>query len=130
MKDEEKEIKKIKRNLISKMKAVDTYDVSFTHIIDLTAKILFDYDEAVRLFKKTGSKMVVSHTNKNGSKNLVKNPFYLAIEKLRDDSITYLRELGLTPSGLKKINKNMDSKKSKNSRLDDFLDSFDFNANE
>lgn len=125
MDQEEKEIRKIKRNLVSKMKAVETYDVSFTQIIELTAKIIYDYEEAVKMFKKTGSKIVVTHTNKNGSKNLVKNPFYLSIEKLRDDSITYLRELGLTPTGLKKINNTMDKKKNTTSKLDDVLSNFD-----
>ena len=48
--------------------------------------------------------MVVKYTNKAGATNAVKNPFYLALENLRTDILLYSRELGLTPSGLKKIN--------------------------
>lgn len=97
------EFSKIKKDLIKKMKSVGTYDKSFNEIIELTAQILVDLTTAKEKFEKTGCQMVVKHTNKNGSENLIKNPFYLSIEKLRDDSIVYLRELGLTPNGLKKI---------------------------
>lgn len=107
------------------MKKVGTYDPSFEEIINLTAKILYDYEEAVKMFEKTGANIVITHTNKNGSKNLVKNPFYLAIEKLRDDSITYLRELGLTPTGLKKVGQKIE--KEEISKLDEFLSNFNTN---
>lgn len=115
------EFKKVKRDLIKKMKSVGTYDKSFDEIINLTANILIDLETAKQNFESSGSKMVVMHTNKNGSKNLVKNPFYLSIEKLRDDSILYLRELGLTPTGLKKIKNTIDLEPQEISKLDSIL---------
>lgn len=122
MRDREKEIAKIRRMIVKKMKAVNTYNVSFSNTIDITAQILYDYESARKDFEKTGANMIVTHTNKNGSKNLVKNPFYLSIEKLRDDSIIYLRELGLTPAGLKKINNKTDpTVKKEVSKLDSAL---------
>ena len=96
----DKYIKEIKR----KMRAVGTYNVSFSYTIDVLAKVLVDYDTTVETFEKTGGNIVIKHTNKNGSTNIVKNPLYLALEKLRDDIISYSRELGLTPAGLKRIN--------------------------
>ena len=96
----DKHIKEIKR----KMRAVGTYNISFSYTIGVLAKVLVDYQTTVETFEKTGGNIVIKHTNKNGSTNIVKNPLYLALEKLRDDIISYSRELGLTPAGLKRIN--------------------------
>jgi len=61
---------------------------------------------------------MVVHTNKAGAKNAAKNPFYLALETLRQDIIVYLRELGLTPSALKKINESSLKQRSSSSLSD------------
>lgn len=120
------EFSKVKKDLIKKMKSVGTYDKSFNEIIELTAQILVDLEKAKENFAKSGYQIVVTHTNKNGSKNLVKNPFYLSIEKLRDDSIVYLRELGLTPTGLKKIKNVIDTEpQQNNSVLESILSNFE-----
>lgn len=112
----DKYIKEIKR----KMRAVGTYNISFSYTIEVLAKVLVDYQTTIETFEKTGGHIVIKHTNKNGSTNLVKNPLYLALEKLRDDIITYSRELGLTPAGLKKINQD-GNKPEKKSNLEMIL---------
>lgn len=88
------------------MKAVGTYKDEFEIIIDATAKLLADYDDAVDKFKKSGSNIIIKHTNKAKETNTVKNPFYLVIEGMRAQILKHLNELGLTPAGLKKINEN------------------------
>ena len=93
-----------KAELKKQMKAVGTYKDEFEIIIDATAKLLADYDDAVDKFKKSGSNIIIKHTNKAKETNAVKNPFYLAIEGMRTQILKYLTELGLTPAGLKKIN--------------------------
>lgn len=90
------------------MKDVGTYNTSFVYTINVLAEALADYEATKELFERTGGHKVIKHTNKSGATNLVKNPLYQAIEKLRDDIITYSRELGLTPAGLKRINKDGD----------------------
>lgn len=112
----DKYIKEIKR----KMRAVGTYNISFNYTIEVLAKVLVDYQTTIETFEKTGGHIVIKHTNKNGSTNLVKNPLYLALEKLRDDIITYSRELGLTPAGLKRINQD-GNKPEKKSNLEMIL---------
>jgi phage terminase small subunit len=104
-----------KKDIVRKMKSVGTYNISFQHSIDVLSRTLYDYEIAVKNFESSGSHIIVKHTNKNGSTNVVKNPLYLAIEKLRDDVLSYSRELGLTPAGLKRINEQgmMPEKKSK-----------------
>lgn len=125
MLNKEKSIRKHKKNIIKQMKELGTYNKNFDTIIDLTAQIMYDYSVSKEDFEKSGSKITVKYTNKNGATNIVKNPFYLAIEKLRDDSITYLRELGLTPQGLKKINIELGTEKKQESKLDSILESLD-----
>lgn len=105
----DKYTKEIKR----KMRAVGTYNISFIYTIEVLAKVLADYDATVETFEQTGGNIVIKHTNKNGSTNIVKNPLYLALEKLRDDIISYSRELGLTPAGLKRINEKGNQPKEK-----------------
>jgi len=116
----DKYIKEIKR----KMRAVGTYNTSFSYTIEVLAKVLVDYQTTIETFEKTGGHIVIKHTNKNGSTNLVKNPLYLALEKLRDDIITYSRELGLTPAGLKKMN-DRGNKSAKKSPLASILSEMD-----
>lgn len=94
---------KYKKKIIKEMKSVGTYKSEFNKIIDNLAKIYEDMDNAREQFEKSGGKLVVKHTNKNGSTNLVKNPFYLVIEGLQNNILLYNRELGLTPAGYKKI---------------------------
>ena len=102
------------------MRAVGTYNISFSYTIEVLAKVLVDYQTTIETFEKTGGHIVIKHTNKNGSTNLVKNPLYLALEKLRDDIISYSRELGLTPAGLKRINQD-GNKPEKKSNLEMIL---------
>jgi phage terminase small subunit len=118
----ESEVQKYKREIIKKMKNVGTYNTSFIYTIDTLAKVLADYKKTTEQFTGTGGNIIVKHTNKNGSTNAVKNPLYLAIEKLRDDIITYSRELGLTPAGLKRINQEGNNPPAKVSKLDEVME--------
>ena len=105
MSERDKLEKRYKRQIVRKMKAIGTYNASFMYTIIVLSKVLAVYEVTTEQFERTGGHMVIKHTNKSGATNIVKNPLYQAIEKLRDDIITYSRELGLTPAGLKRINK-------------------------
>ena len=106
-----------KRKIISDMKAVGTYRPEFVKTIENLARIYVDMDTAREQFERSGGNIVVKHTNKNGSTNLVKNPFFLAIEGLQDKIIVYNRELGLTPAGLKRIKGETAEKEEKKTGL-------------
>ena len=94
---------KKKKKIVQDMKNIGTYKPEFEKVIDNLAKIYEDMDTARAQFEKSGGNIVVKHTNKNGSTNLVKNPFFLAIEGLQNNILLYNRELGLTPAGYRKI---------------------------
>lgn len=118
--EKKKDEKAYKRDINRMMKQVGTYNKSFEITINTFAKLLYDYQETLVMFEKTGGNVVISHTNKNGSTNIVKNPLYQSIEKMRADIITYARELGLTPAGLKKLNQELQEEKE--SPLDSILE--------
>lgn len=81
-----------------------TYKEHYNSVIDTLADILEKRDNAEDQFQATGGKPVVSHTNKGGNTNIVKNPALVVIMELNTQALAYWRELGLTPAGLKKLN--------------------------
>ena len=84
-----------------------TYRPYFDYAIDTLAGIMEERDKAQDSYQKTGSQPVVTFTNKQGAKNLVKNPMLVMVSELNAQALTYWRDLGLTPAGLKKINDDM-----------------------
>ena len=93
-----------RNDIVKKMRALGVYHAEFAHTIDTLARTLYDYDRTLKSFEDSGGNVVIKHTNKAGATNATKNPYYLALEGMREDILAYSRELGLTPSGLKKIN--------------------------
>ena len=80
-----------------------TYRPFFDATIGTLAKILEKRDDAQGAYEETGSRPLIEYTNKNGSTNLVKNPALILWDDLNKSALAYWRDLGLTPSGLKKI---------------------------
>lgn len=105
--------KKAKNEIVRYMKSLGIYKKEYTRAILILAKMLADLDNAEQKFEDSGGEFVVEHTNKNGSTNLEKNPYYQVIENLRRDSINVMRELGITPQGLKKYNDKLTANEKK-----------------
>lgn len=101
-------------------KEAGTYKECFDATIHTLADILEQRDVAADYYKESGAQPVVQFTNKNGAVNLVKNPALAIISDLDKTALTYWRDLGLTPAGLKKIN-NAAIKKPKRSGLSEVL---------
>lgn len=96
--------RKWKGKIVKACKDANTYEPYFDSVIDTLAGILEKRDNAEILFAKLGSNTVIRHTNKNGATNIVRNPSLSAIMDLNTQALSYWKELGLTPSGLKKLN--------------------------
>lgn len=107
----------IKRNCI----AVGTYNKAFEPIIETLADILTKRDAAEELYIKSGMRLIIPHTNKAGASNLEQNPTIRLINDLNRDALTYWRDLGLTPAGLKKISDDAIKKENSMSDLDRVL---------
>lgn len=104
-------------------KDAGTYRPYFESVIDTLAGIMEQRDKTQDQFEKSGAEPVVMHTNKAGEKNLVKNPILVIVTDLNTQALTYWRDLGLTPAGLKKINE--DSMRKRAANLGDFLEGMD-----
>lgn len=111
-----------KNRIITATKAVDTYQDAFMSVIDTLAIILSERDKTYEKYVENGSESVVEYTNKNGSTNLVKNPLLVTWSDLNAQALSYWRDLGLTPAGLKKIDESA-VKNKKTSALGEVLKS-------
>ena len=93
-----------KADILEKMEAVGNYKESFDAAIDTLADILDRRDEAYNEFMESGGMTVVEVTSDRGAVNWRRNPRLQAWMDLNTQALAFWRDLGLTPSGLKKIN--------------------------
>lgn len=93
-----------KKKIVKCCKEAGTYRKCFDMAIDNLADAMEKRDNAQAEFVRTGSRIVIPHTNKNGSTNLEQNPILRMINDLDAKIRDLWRELGLTPSSLKRIN--------------------------
>ena len=98
---------KIKRACIE----AGTYRPIFDYVIDTLAGILERRDAAAELLDDEETEMTVETTNKGGFTNMVKNPLLVIWDDMNKSALSYWRDLGLTPAGLKKLNEESFSKK-------------------
>ena len=89
--------------IYGQLTALGTEDPAYDSVIETLAGILEQRDKTFREFKASGGKSAIPYTNKNGSTNLVKNPLLILWDDLNKSALAYWRELGLTPSGYKKV---------------------------
>lgn len=89
--------------IIEKCRAVGTYRDAFLPAIEATARTIEQRDAAWQAFVEDGCRYVIEHTNKADNTNTVKNPLFMVWRDLNLDALAMWRELGLTPSGYKKI---------------------------
>lgn len=99
-----------KTKITKTCKEAGTYRPFFDEIINQLAQILEIRDNAVVDFQKSGNSPVVIHTNKGGHSNVVKNPALVVINECNQQALAYWKDLGLTPSGYKKLNGDVVSK--------------------
>lgn len=92
-----------RRKIRAACEEAGTYEPFFDIVIDQLAGIMETRDEALKQFKASGGNPVVAHTNKGGNTNLVKNPALQVINECNQQALAYWRDLGLTPSGFRKL---------------------------
>lgn len=92
-----------KKKIIEKMKQAGTYAESFDRTIEDLAFLLECRDDAIAQYKASGSHPVIIKTNRAHEKNLYRNPALDAILKIQETALSFYRELGLTPKGVKAL---------------------------
>jgi len=94
---------KWKNRIIKAMKDAGTYKSFFDDTIDTLAGILERRDALEAQFYKSKEPMIVERTNARGHTNLEQNPTIRLLNDMNRDALTFWRDLGLTPKGLRAI---------------------------
>lgn len=106
-----------KRKVNKEVRAVGTYRTSFDMMIDTLCEILAQRDQVLEEFKASGGVVLVETAT-----SCKQNPLLTTWMHLNDQALTYWRELGLTPAGLKKLNEQAIKIEGKKSALESALD--------
>lgn len=88
-----------KKELLKQTKAIGTYRPSFDVAIEILADLLTTRDSAMKQWEEEGKIPVIELTNKSTSTH----PCLKLVMDCETAALPYLREMGLTASGLKKI---------------------------
>lgn len=113
----EKERKRLRTDIVRKMKSVDTYNKSFDSVVDVYTDLLLQYKIASLEFVENGYRMTEEYTNKAGATNIRKTATYLALEGLRKDILSYSSQLGLNPRALDALDVKAEKVESKLDKL-------------
>lgn len=113
-----------KKVVVKSCEDAGTYRPFFEPVIDTLSSILEKRDDAEAMFQESGKQVIVEHTNKGGATNIEQNPMLRLINDLNRDALSYWRDLGLTPAGLKRINESSMKEKKGMSALEKALSSF------
>lgn len=105
-------------------KEIGTYQKSFDQVIDALATILEERDRIHEQYTAEGSEPLVDFVTDRGQHNRKPNPLLKEWNELNGTALTYWRDLGLTPAGLKKINDEA-LKERKVTSLDSILSSLE-----
>lgn len=93
-----------KRKIKDATEAAGTYRPYFDAVIDTLADLLEKRDQAAEQYTESGGLPVIERPDTNGVMKSVRNPALQCVMDLNTQALAYWRDLGLTPSGLKKIN--------------------------
>ncbi len=94
-----------KKKITKACQDAGTYQPFFDAVIDTLSKIMETRDEAQKQFEASGGQTVITHTNKAGAENTVKNPALVVLMDCNAQALSYWKELGLTSKAYKEIHK-------------------------
>lgn len=103
-----------RREIIKKCESIGTFRTEFLPVINSLADILEERDRVRSLYRAEGANPRVEKTSDRGAVNYAKNPLLSTWEDLEKDALAYWRDLGLTPAGLKALDKEAMKPKKKN----------------
>lgn len=111
------------KNIKESCRAAGTYKPYFDDVIESLATILETRDAVLSQYIEDGAEPVIMYTNKGGGVNPTKNPYLVLFDEYNKTALTYWRDLGLTPKGLKAIDESA-LKEKKTDPLAEVLSSF------
>ena len=86
------------------MTQAGTYQKLFDSVIASLSEILEERDRLRKQYLDSGAQPLVVVTSDRGAENMRPNPLLKQWTELNNQALSYWRDLGLTPAGLRKIN--------------------------
>lgn len=93
------------------MTGLGIYREDFEWQIQMLAELFLRREMTKDAYRKSGSAAIIKQTNKGGNEYLVKNPLLTEIDFVEKRIIDLSKEMGLTPSAIKRINESAIGKK-------------------
>lgn len=78
----------------------------FESTVKMLAEVMVQRQKVWADYEADGCRSVIIGVNKGGSEYMAKNPLLSMWDDLTKTALSYRRELGLTPAGLKKLKEN------------------------
>lgn len=95
--------KQYKRVIEKRLKENNTYLPAFDNTIIILSEMLEERERVYVEYINTGARPVIEFTSDRGAVNLKPNPLLKQWQEINAGALLYLRELGLTAAGLKKL---------------------------
>lgn len=80
------------------------YREEFEWEIEMLAELFIRREQTKEAFRKSDGAAIIKQTNKGGNSYAVKNPLLAEIDFVEKRIIELAREMGMTPSAVKKLN--------------------------
>lgn len=110
-----------KKKIEEQCTEVGTMRKAFIPTIDALALILERRDCIYKQFLDEGARVVIEKTSDRGARNMTQNPLFVAWKDINSLALTYWRDLGCTPKGLKQISEESMKQTKKKTSLEDIL---------
>jgi len=109
-----------KKTIKEQIKFDKNYIPSFDTTLQILSEMLAERDNVYNMYLESGARPVVEFTSDRGATNLKQNPLLKQWTELNQSALLYLRDLGLTPAGLRKLQGQLPKEREiKTSILDD-----------
>lgn len=95
-----------RRAITADCTGLGVYKPEFDGTIKLLAEVMVQRQKVWADYEADGCRSVIIGVNKGGSEYMAKNPLLSMWDDLTKTALSYRRELGLTPAGLKKLKEN------------------------
>lgn len=92
-----------KKVIEAQIKFDKEYIPSFQTTITILSEMLEERDRVYQAYLDSGANPVVNFTSDRGATNLKQNPLLRQWQELNTAALAYLRDLGITPAGLRKL---------------------------
>lgn len=101
-----------KKVIEDQIKIDNDYIPSFQTTITILSEMLEERDRVYSMYIESGAQPVVNFTSDRGAINLKQNPLLRQWQEINVTALSYLRDLGLTAAGLRKLQGQFEGKKS------------------